>query len=174
MMPPLAQIGSFLDNHIPAHEISYTRAPSVSTDKIRQAIALNETQGVPDPYTFSRYSGSKIDGRAMGKYQVTEGELKTYAKRYLGTQIAPQQFNASPGLQETYMTNKINNLVKQGYTPHQIADIHKEGIKNTGDPGSKVYQNPNYVATFNKNYTGLTSPRTIGALNQTAAAAASQ
>ena len=47
---------------------------------------------------------------------------------------------------------------KQGYTPQQIADIHNQGYKNSGNPGSNSYQNPDYVGNFDKNFKATTTP----------------
>jgi len=124
-----------------------------SADRILKAIANNETSTVKgDPYSFSKPSGNKALGNDLGKYQVTEGELKAYAGRYLGKPITSKEFLTNPTAQDTYMTNKINMLSKQGYTPPQIADIHRRGMTNSSAPGTTTYQDPVYVNKFNQTY----------------------
>lgn len=100
-------------------------------DSVRNAIAKNETGGITgDTYMFARPSGSTIQGRALGKYQVTEGELKTYAPMFLGQPITPSQFLASPQLQDMYMDHKISHIMSQnpGVSDEQIFDAHRSGM----------------------------------------------
>lgn len=116
--------------------------------KFLNAIAYNETNTIKDPYSYSKFSGSKELGDDLGKYQVTEGELKTYGKRYLGYIPTKQQFLSSPELQDEYMTNKYNYLKTEGYSDAEIADIHRKGIKNARPKGKDTYQSPEYVKPF--------------------------
>lgn len=123
----------------------------VFTQRVREAIAHNETRGVKgDPYIFTKNSGMKSLGRALGRYQITEGELKTYGPKYLGQNVSAEQFLKSRALQDTYMNTKIAKLSEKGYTPQNIADIHFSGYTNSGPPGYTKYQSPAYVESFNK------------------------
>jgi hypothetical protein len=137
--------------------LSYT-APtstisSLNSPKFLKAIGTNETSVVKgNKYTSSQLSGYKNLGKALGKYRVTEGELKSYATRYLGRPVTKQEFLNSPTLQDTYMTKKAEYLSKQGYTPQEIADIHNKGMTNSFPAGSGEYQNPDYVSKFNSVY----------------------
>lgn len=127
--------------------------PVLNKQKFLSGIASNETDGVKgNPYSFSQPSGNSKLGKALGKYQVTEGELKTYGKKYLGQSMTPQQFLASTTAQDNYMYNKAQALVSEGYTPEDIADIHNKGIKNSYPAGSGKYQNPEYVNNFSLIY----------------------
>jgi len=128
--------------------------PAVDKDKFLYSIGMNETSIIPEGerYTFTRDSGKKELGRALGKYQVTEGELKTYGERYLGSPISSREFLENPSFQDRYMSNKAKYLADQGYTPQQIADIHYSGFTNSSDPGSDIYQTEDYVNKFNINY----------------------
>ena len=164
MYNPFPAIGNFVDHLIPSNTVSYTAPPlppPPTTNKISDAIAENETGGVPtDRYAFSRPSGNASLGRAMGKYQVTEGQLKSYAKRYLGASTTAEQFQNTPALQDRYIMGKIKYLSGEGYTPAQIADIHRNGTTG-GPPGSTKYLSPAYVANFLKHYQGTTTPQTL-------------
>lgn len=127
--------------------------PAIDPIKVREAIAYNETRGVKgDPYLTSQPSGVKSFGNAMGKYRVTEAELKTYAPIYTGKTISPKEFQNSKTAQDQYMDSKIAYYSKKGYTPQQIADIHRSGYKNSSSPGSSTYQNKPYVDSFNSVY----------------------
>lgn len=146
----LATLGSKTTYTAPKEE--ERKLPNIN--KIRESIADNETGIIKDgeEYDYSRYSGREDLGMAMGKYQVTEGELKTYAPVYLGRTVTPKDFQNSSALQEEYITAKIKYLIDKGYTPQQIADIHNKGMTNSSSPGDTKYQSNDYVDKFNKTY----------------------
>lgn len=133
-------------------KINNTDENKKTVDNFLKGIAYNETRGVSNPYSFRKPSGSKALGDDLGKYQVTEGELKTYGKRYLGYVPTAEQFIASPELQDTYMKNKYAYLLSQGFSPSEIADIHRKGIKNARPQGAGTYQSPEYVESFNSQF----------------------
>lgn len=167
MEPKQNFLQKLIDKITPASVTTYTRPESVTPPLDRQkfldALAHNETGIVKgDPYKFSQPSGNRKFGKALGKYQVTEGELKTYGPRYLGAPINSKQFLASSTAQDNYVANKALELNKQGYTPQQIADIHRRGIRKTGEPGSSIYQDPDYVNKFNQNYNATSTPSQAG------------
>lgn len=123
-------------------------------DKTTKAIAETETGGVKtDRYLFARDSGNKELGQALGKYQITEGELQTYEKRFLEADVTPHEFLTSPELQDTYMKNKVAYYLKQGYTPTEVYDIHYNGIRKAGEPGSGMLQDPEIAGRFHKLFT---------------------
>jgi len=99
-------------------------------DPLIDAIAYNETGVVPEEekYSFSQPSGNKKLGKALGKYQVTEGELKSYAPRYLGRTVTADEFLSSPEIQDEYMRNKITKLKEQGNSTEDIFRIHRGGV----------------------------------------------
>lgn len=116
-------------------------------EAVVEAIGQNETRGVKgDPYTFSQPSGNPKLGKALGKYQVTEAFLKKYAERYLGRTVTSKEFLATPALQDAFMKSRVLYLTHLGYTPEQIADIHRNG--STNEPGATTYKRPGYVAQF--------------------------
>ena len=122
-------------------------------DRIKEGIAHNETRGVKtDPYLFSQHSGDDNQGDAIGRYQVTEGELKTYGKKYLGRDVDIANFRKNPVAQDEYIKAKIKTLALRGNTPEQIADIHRRGVANSSPAGSRVYQDPKYVKDFQTAY----------------------
>ena len=121
--------------------------------KTLQGIGYNETRGVKtDRYTFSKPSGKPELGNDLGYYQVTEGELRSYGQRYLGRVPTTKEFLSTPKLQDLYMSRKVDYYRALGYSPQQIADIHRSGFTNAGEPGSTTYQNPQYVKSFEDFY----------------------
>ena len=118
-------------------------------DRILKALAINETEGVKSPYSFHKISGDKALGEDLGKYQVTTWFLERYSPRYLGRKVTTKEFLANPQLQEDFMRNRVVYLQKQGYTPAQIADLHRNG--STTAPGSTQYKRPGYVKKFLRN-----------------------
>lgn len=134
-------------------EKHYTRVaettPQINADKVVTSLAYNETRGEKTPYTFSKPSGSSTQGDALGKYQVTEGELKTYGKRYLGKIPTKKEFLSSVEMQEKYIKNKVNYLIKDGYTLPQIFAAHRGGV---GNPDEKVKKYADYVKSGIEQY----------------------
>lgn len=117
-----------------------TPTPSPNTAAILDAIKYNETRGVKgDPYASSQFSGDSNLGKAMGAWRVTEGELKTYGKRYLGRVVTPQEFLGSPQLQTDYMTGKVNSMASKGVSTEDIIAKHR------GGQGATATQYPGYV-----------------------------
>jgi len=98
---------------------------------ILKAIAYNETGIIPEgkKYSYHKYSGDPKLGEDMGKYQVTEGELKRYSKRYYGRQLTPDEFLNNPKIQDDYMLGKIRYLREaEGYSDDQIIVMHNGGL----------------------------------------------
>lgn len=122
--------------------------PGIDTKKFLNAIAQNETSVVKgDPYSTWQPSGNQKMGKALGKYRVTEASLKEHSPTYIGRPVTTKEFLSSPGIQDQYMTKMATTLSGQGYTPQQIADVHRSGT--TLENG---YNNPDYVNKFNSTY----------------------
>lgn len=139
---PFHAVQDLMSNHVQYTGDNYDNYLK-QVDKIQNTIADNETAGVKgDPYIFAQPSGVAAYGRAMGKYQVTEAELHTYAPRFLGQAITPAQFLASPHLQDMYMNHKISYLLNEGYTPEQVFDAHRGGMSK---PRTEI-THPGYTA----------------------------
>lgn len=159
----LQRVGDVLLNR---NVTQLVRTPQPTVDpaevaRIAWAIKQNETRGVKgDPYKFSKPSGNKNLGLAIGAYQTTEGDLKSYAPRYIGQDISGKQFMASTTAQDNYMNNKIKYYREKGYTPEQIADIHRAGYTKSDVPGGTKYQNPKYVESFKKFLDATSTPAT--------------
>lgn len=109
--------------------------PKVDTPKLITAIKYNESRGEKEPYSFSQPSGTSTLGHALGAYQITEGELKTYAKRYLGKVVTAAEFLASPELQDEYIKNKIEALAKRGLSVEEIMAVHNKGASDLTPEG---------------------------------------
>lgn len=98
--------------------------------EIKNAIGQAESRGEKEPYKFSRFSNRKDLGNVLGKYQVTEGELKSYSKKYLGKDITTNDFLNNSQLQETYMDNKISDWKKMGIDLDNIISNHRGGLNS--------------------------------------------
>lgn len=150
-----SKVSQPLSSFVPKVNAQTVVQPQAGIDiqKFLKAIGQNETGGVKgNKYAFSQHSGSSDLGMALGKYQVTEGELKSYGKKFLGQDITPQQYLASTTAQDNYMKGKVDHYSKQGYSAQDIADIHRKGIKNSYPAGSGKYQSQGYVDGFNVAY----------------------
>lgn len=124
------------------------KKPSFDSKKFMDSIAANETSVVNgDPYSTWQPSGSQKMGKALGKYRVTEATLQAHAPQFLGQPVTTKQFLGSPSMQDNYMKNMSNYYTQKGYTPQQIADIHRSG--STLESG---YRDADYVNKFNSTY----------------------
>lgn len=111
------------------------RKPGGTTDLLLEAIGENETSIIPQEkrYSYAKDSGSKTLGRDLGKYQVTEGELKSFGKQFLGREVNAEEFLGDPQLQEQYMRAKVAFLEAEGLTPEEIVAVHAQGMTGWGD-----------------------------------------
>jgi hypothetical protein len=133
---------------------------SFDIDRFINSIGVLETGGVKtDPYKFVRHSGDSSLGNALGKYQVTEGEFKKNAGRYLPKETSIEQFINNPSLQDQYMRKQALYRSSLGFTPQQIADFHRKGAgvlesekSEYHQPGSAFFLAPDYVSEFTKLY----------------------
>lgn len=110
-------------------------SPKVDVDKLAKTIKTLETQGEKEPYAFRRFSGSKALGDALGAYQITENELKTYGKRFLGKNVSRKEFLSNPKLQDDYMKGKINSLMERGLSLEEILASHRRGMSDLTEKG---------------------------------------
>lgn len=130
------------------------QTPNINPGLLANAIGSVETGGVKNPYNFSQYSGVPAYGDALGKYQVTSGELNSnLGHQFVGTTtpVSPAYFLSNPGLQDTYMTNKINYLAQNGLQPAGIIAVHNQGMTGFGNPQT-VQQKIARANSVNNNY----------------------
>lgn len=114
--------------------------------KIAQAIKQVESGG--------NYNARGGSGEG-GAYQFMPATWKSWAKTYLGNANAPM----TPANQDKVAHAKINDLLKQGYTPQQIALIW-----NGGQPVAKAGVN-----RFGQKYdSGAYANKVVGVLNKIA------
>lgn len=116
--------------------------------KTMRGIMSNETRGVQNPYGSSQPSNTPGLGNALGAYRITEADLARLSPKYLNKVVNPREFLANPDLQNTFMKNRITYQLSQGYSPEQIADIHRSGTGNILPPDQYKFQHPEYVQTF--------------------------
>lgn len=125
--------------------LHFERKPDPRIPSLQFAIGKNETRGEKDPHSFSRPSGSKVLGDALGKYQVTEGELATYAERFLGRPTTRTEFLSNPDMQERYMRSKLQFLTSKGLDDEQVLAAHRGGFADFDVLPEKVEQFKGYV-----------------------------
>ena len=129
-------------------------APALNNEALSSAIAYNETAGVKDnPYQFSRPSGVKSLGNAIGKYQITQGELDTWSPKFLGSKVDEETFKRFPGLQDTYMREKANYLnTTYGWGPDKIIAAHRGGFGEPEEIDRIMKEHQSYVDQALNNY----------------------
>lgn len=81
-------------------------------ENLRKEIAYRESRGSTTPYTAVNKND---DGTSdYGKYQVNEQTLKTYAKKYIGKDITPEEFMADPAAQEKFFDGWVKRMKELG------------------------------------------------------------
>lgn len=110
--------------------------PSEVTPKIVDAIAFNESRGVPEEerYIYRKFSGEEAMGDDTGKYQITEGELAAYSEKFLGFKVGAGVFQNNPEWQDIYIRNKVAFLENEGLDIHEILALHRYGMTGWGNP----------------------------------------
>ena len=130
--PKIAPVGSVPNtqpNVVDSVTPTKTNPQVDSRRDIVKAIAYNESRGEKNPYSARRFSGKKELGDALGAYQVTQGELKSYGKKYTGKDITDKEFIGNKELQDLYMENKVKDLetrYKMSYA--DILRAHRGGL----------------------------------------------
>ncbi len=148
---------------VPAAEVK--KKPAVSNynvANIREAIGYNESRGVKNPYSFSQPSSKENTlGNALGRYQVTEAELRERSKQFTGKLITPKQFLSDPKVQDRYLEGKANFLLGQGFTPEDVAAAHRGGFSDRTDAARKkrLEERKGYVSEFLSEYNRLSQPK---------------
>lgn len=134
-----------LNNAIKGSRSSYTQPEKQGAEKpkndfsiLMDAFRHVESRGEKEPYKTRIYSGKPELRDALGAYQITEGELETYAPLYFGTKISPEQFIDSPELQDAYMQKKLDDFQSKGYSLEEMIRYHRGG-QNAGDNSNPGY-----------------------------------
>ena len=126
---------------------------TIDMPRLKKTLAYNETKGIPEEkekYSSSQDSGRVDLGDALGKYRVTEGELETFSKKYLGKKVGKSEFLGNPQLQETYMDNKLADWESKGFTIEDMLLYHRGGL------GAKKEEYPGYISEGLAYYESLT------------------
>lgn len=143
------RLGNWIKDKV-SNTMEYKRGEPVEDEadasNVLKTLRHMESRGEGDgAYSFRQPSGVKELGDALGAYQVTEGELKTYAKRWLGRAVDAAEFLASPEMQDEYMANKIDWLQAKGFTLPQIFAAHRGGFSNLDNKDGMVKKYQQYV-----------------------------
>lgn len=100
------------DTTAPIQKIQSNKLPS--NGEIKKQIAFRESGVSKTPY--AAVNKNKNGTTDYGKYQVNSTKLKENAKTFLGKDVTPKEFLASPALQEKYMDATIQHLKDLGVT----------------------------------------------------------
>lgn len=126
-------------------------------EAVKRGISYVETRGAPDAYskkgvqvTKGMYAGD----RALGKYQVMGKNVGPWTKQYLGREYTPEEFLASPQIQEQLADARMGELLKQYGNPEDVASVWftgqplaRAGGSPTDDTGTS---NATYQELFKK------------------------
>ncbi len=158
----LQDFGAALGSVIPSSKYEWNKpeaspapASQINIPGVLDSVKYNETRGEKNPYSFYRSSGSKKQGDALGAYQTTEGELKTYYQKFTGQPFSRQQYLSKPELQDQYMKAKIQHGQEMGLSLPQIFATHRGGYTHPDQAMVKykpyVDSAMNQYNNFNKN-----------------------
>jgi hypothetical protein len=100
----------------------------------RNAIAGIESAGSGD-YSAVGPTNPKL-GRALGRYQVMEGNLPSWSQEALGRTVTPEQFLADPKLQDSIFDHKFGSYVQQ-FGPEGAAQAWFAGPGGVGKVNRK-------------------------------------
>lgn len=112
-------------------------------------IARNESDGsggykaVGPVVTKGMYRGQ----RALGKYQVMQGNVGPWSKEILGYSVTPQQFYNDPALQEKIVSGKMNQIYKKYGNWSDVASVWF-----TGQPLSRGANSVDVLGTTGAQY----------------------
>lgn len=95
------------------------------TQQLVNSIAQQETQGSPRAYSIKTPTGR--GDYALGKYQILASNIRPWSKEVLGKAITPQQFLASPQLQDQIATAKIDKMMQQYGDAKDVASVWFSG-----------------------------------------------
>lgn len=104
-------------------------SPSITSpdvEKVKQGIAFVETRGAPDAYSKKGVvvqGGMYAGDRALGKYQVMGKNVGPWSKQYLGREVTPEEYLASPDLQEELATARMGELLQKHGNPDDVASV---------------------------------------------------
>lgn len=132
-----------------------TETPKINVEKLKRAIAENETGGMTDEKrgAFSQPSGVSKYGKAIGKFQIIEDELKRYAERFTGRKITADEFRRNSALQEKYMEGKIRWLNENyGWGAKEILAAHRGGMAKPDEIQRIMKERKGYVDKAMRTY----------------------
>lgn len=115
--------------YIPIAQRGGTRSFGGSNDLLeatKRGISWVETRGAADPYSKKGVVVSKgqyAGDRALGKYQVMGKNIRPWTKQYLGREISPEEYLASPQIQEELASARMGELLKQYGNPEDVASV---------------------------------------------------
>ena len=99
-------------------------APSGSDfDRFKQSLVGQESGG-----SYSIEGPDTRSGRAQGKYQIMPANVAAWTKQYLGQEMTPEQFRASPEAQDKVFEGKINDLYNQYGNWRDVASVWHSGV----------------------------------------------
>lgn len=133
----------------PGRPVSTQGGTSQSLEDIKRGIAYVETRGAPNAYSIK--GKPRKDGkRAYGKYQVFETNIPSWTKEVTGQALTPEQFLASPDVQEKVADHFLGaDLKKYG----NASDVASAWF--TGRPVADAHNAADYTGTSNNEYQQL-------------------
>lgn len=129
-----------------------------TVDDIMARISSVESGGRYDALGPEVKTGMYAGERALGRYQIMPGNLPSWSREALGREVTPEEFLASPEIQDAITRKQMeNNLAKYG-NADDVASVWFTGrpvAKAQGDKDVTGTDVNEYVRRFN-NAPGMT------------------
>lgn len=151
--PPVSRRG---DTYAP---MQYSGPEAEQLARAKGALAKVESGGESDPYAAvgpvvekGMYKGQ----RAIGKYQVMEGNIPAWTKEILGKEMTVEEFKATPGAQEAVVDHRLMQAKKKHGTWEDAASVWFSGrpVKEAMNADDGYTSVPEYVAKFQTHMKG--------------------
>tara|TARA_R110001632_G_scaffold847_8_gene3200 strand:+ start:12886 stop:13674 length:789 start_codon:yes stop_codon:yes gene_type:complete len=92
--------------------------------------------------------------RAYGKYQVMEGNIGPWTKKYYGKALTPQQFLENEEAQDAVLENELMSNAEKYGSIEDAVSVWFSGrpVKKAGNASDGYTTVPEYIAKFRRNY----------------------
>ena len=96
-------------------------------DKLMQALGKYESGNKYNIKGVTVTKGSYKGQKALGKYQVMQGNVKDWSKDAIGREISEEEFLSNPGLQDQIVKHRLSVIAGKYKNPEDIASVWFSG-----------------------------------------------
>src|SRR3990167_864328 len=104
-----------------------SKSQNYSVKDIAESIAIVESSGNYSALGPIIKSGTYSGQRAMGKYQIMQGNIPAWSQEILGRRRTAEEFLRNPELQDLIAVGKMNKIFDKYKTPQDVASVWFSG-----------------------------------------------